>query len=84
MEQLTPAQQRFSQSLIDAWGRPFVPRSKIPEFSSGLYTAKYLSNLDNDPTKDGPPKQIITKIGGRIAYEAEGLAQWFALKVVSS
>jgi hypothetical protein len=60
----------FSE-LVNRWPSSIVARSEIRRFTGGLYSGRYIANLDS--LGKGPPR--IT-IGRRVAYPIQGLIAW--------
>ena len=55
---------------------PLIPRSEISKYLNGLYSPKYMSNLDSLGL--GPP---YVKIGRKIAYLRAGLVGWLQARI---
>ena len=54
---------------------PLIPRSKVAELLGGLYSAKYLANLNS--MGEGPP---FIKIGRKVVYRRDDLVDWLEEK----
>ena len=54
------------------WPAPFVARSKVKEFTGGVYSAGYLANLDS--LNHGPEGAF--KIGRQTCYPVESVIDW--------
>ena len=55
---------------------PLIPRSEIKKYFNGLYSPKYMANLDSLGL--GPP---YVKIGRKVAYLREGLIAWLKARI---
>lgn len=54
---------------------PLIPRSEVHRLLGGLYSAKYLANLNS--MGEGPP---FSKIGRKVVYRREDLIDWLEEK----
>ena len=61
------------------WPTTFVPRSKVREFTGGLYSSGYLANLDSDSKKDGPKGRFI--MGRQTWYPLDSLIEWLIARL---
>ena len=64
---------------LDALARELpalIPRSEITKHLAGLYSVKYMANLDSLGL--GPP---YVKIGRKVAYIREGLIAWLKARI---
>lgn len=48
-----------------------IPRAAVPKLLGGLYSAKYLANLNS--MGEGPP---FIKVGRKVVYRREDLVMW--------
>lgn len=55
--------------MKNKWPSVIVGREKIPEFTGGLISSRYMANLDSQG--QGPPKKI--KFGRKIGYPIDSL-----------
>lgn len=55
-------------ALVKSWESPFVPRTKVEQFSGGVLRAGTLANLDS--AGEGPERIVIA---GRVAYLRDSL-----------
>ena len=60
------------QQLSTNWKASFVPRTKISEFTGGLYSPGYLGNLDSKGI--GVPDAF--RIGRQVCYPVDSLINW--------
>lgn len=63
--------------LKDKWPSAIVARSEIGRFTGGLFSPRYLANLDS--LKSGPKQRI--RIGRKIAYPVDALCDWLAERI---
>jgi hypothetical protein len=59
------------------WPSPFVPRSKIGEFTGGLYSAGHMAN--EDWAKKGPSGAF--RLSRQICYPSSSLCDWLISKL---
>ncbi len=74
----------ISQSAISTikqaavkWPTSFVARTKIKEFTGGLYSPGYLANCDSAGTG---PKGVF-RIGRQNCYPVESLCEWLIARL---
>ena len=60
------------KELVGRWPSSLVARSEVRKFSGGILTGRTLANMDSMGT--GPPGAF--RIGGKVAYPADRLAEW--------
>jgi hypothetical protein len=66
--------------LADKWPSNLVSRRSIPQFSGGLYSAKFLANEDCKGT--GPVGGFT--IGGQKCYSVESVIAWLKTRASGS
>ncbi len=69
----------FSE-LIESWPAPIVARSRVGEFSGGLFSPRTLANADS--RGDGPVGKI--NIGRKAAYPTTALVDWMRRKAAEA
>lgn len=69
----------FSQ-LVESWPSPIVARSRVGEFSGGLFSPGTLANADS--RGDGPAGKI--NIGRKAAYPTTALVEWMRRKAAEA
>ena len=57
--------------LAENFKSAIIPRSKIEEFTGGLFTSAYMANLDS--IGQGPPR---FRVGRKICYKTADLIAW--------
>ncbi len=62
--------------MLEAFPYPKVLRSKVSDFSFGLISGKRLNNIAS--AEGGTPAPL--KIGNRVMYDANELADWLRKK----
>jgi hypothetical protein len=63
------------EQMASKWSKPFVKRSDVKEFSSGLIAPKTLANLA--ALGEGPPYYHVS---GYAVYQTTDLTDWFIEK----
>lgn len=58
--------------LADKWRSSIVARNQVKEFSGGLFSGRYLANLDS--LGKGPKGRI--RVGRQVAYRVPYLISW--------
>lgn len=65
--------------LMRSWNGPYVPRSKVGEFTGGLVAPKTVANADSEGTG---PKERVTIGSRKVGYPTEVLAEWVQARAV--
>ncbi len=58
-------------NMVDRWPSTIVARGRIPEFTGGAITAKYMANIDS--AGEGPPR---FRVGRKVVYPVDTLIRW--------
>jgi len=59
------------QEMVDRWPSAVVARTEVENFTGGLISGKYISNLDS--VGEGP---VRVKMGRKVGYPVKELVQW--------
>lgn len=65
------------KSMANTWPSGIVAREDFEKFSGGLYTPKYMANLD---ALGKGPKDRIRINGRKIAYTVSSVIEWLAAR----
>lgn len=65
------------RALKDRWPSTIVSRSKVPEFTGGIVSSRYLANLDSA----GLGVEGAFKIGRQVCYPVDALIDWLISRV---
>ncbi len=65
------------RQAAEKWPSSFVARSKIKEFTGGLYSPGYLANKDSEGT--GPKGSF--RVGRQNCYPVQSLCDWLIERV---
>lgn len=60
------------QAMAARWHSTVVARSKVGEFTGGIYAPRTLANLDSKGT--GPRDRVM--VGGKIAYPIDAMIEF--------
>ena len=66
------------KSMRDKWTSGIVARTEIDKFTGGLYSPKYMANLDSND--QGPSVRI--KVRNTVAYPIDSLLEWIGSRSV--
>lgn len=62
--------------LAKAWTSPIVSRDRVPEFTGGLISSRYMANLDS--LGKGPAR---IRCGRKIGYPVKDFVAWMNKRV---
>jgi len=65
--------------IIEKWPSAVVARTEFSRFSGGLYTERYLANLDCKGK--GPKDRLI--VGRKVVYPVRSAAEWLLSRAVA-
>lgn len=63
--------------MAEKWPSPYVARKKIPDFTGGAVSTKYMANCDYEGS--GPDGAF--KLNGNVIYPVKSLIPWLQEKV---
>ncbi len=65
------------RQAAEKWPTSFVPRNQVREFTGGLYSGRYLANLDS--LGNGPEGRFL--IGRQTVYPVDSLCNWLVARL---
>lgn len=74
---MTKPQKPDLWELAEKWPSPYVARKRMPEFTGGGVSVKYMANRDYEGT--GPEGRFV--LNGNIMYPVKTLIPWLAQNV---
>ena len=66
------------QEMADRWPSMIIARTKVPEFTGGLISEKYMANLD--AAGKGPER---VRIGRKIGYPKRPYVAWLESRLTA-
>lgn len=71
------AAQAVVRKIVEEWGSPLLPRMSVPEATGGLFSDRYLSNLDS--AGKGPSGMFYA--GRKAIYPTDAFCDWLLTRI---
>ncbi len=64
--------EKSVRAMAEKWPSALIPRTKVSDFTGGLYSGAYLANRDS--LGEGPEKKF--RVGRQTVYPVDSFIEW--------